>query len=333
MNTERRLIRWGIIGTGGIATEFVRDILGTGHQVTAVASRTHAKARVFADAWGIPAAYGSYEQLVAAPDVDVVYVATPHSRHHDDALLAVAAGKSVLVEKSFTQNAAQARAVAEAAASTGVFVMEAMWTRFLPHMVALRGLIADGAIGEVRTVIADHNQVLSTDPLNRILNPELAGGALLDLGIYPLSFAIDLLGLPTHIQASGTLTHTGVDRQTAVVLSHPGGAQSLTQSALDQPGPNTATVIGSDGYIVIDRVWYTPTSFTVFNREHEAIHRFEQAVPLRGMQFQADEVERCVTAGVASSEIMPLEQSVAIMEVQDEIRRQLGVTLPGDHWE
>ncbi len=328
--TAMHEVRWGIIGTGGIATAFVTDLLGTGHTVTAVASRSAEKASAFAATHGIPTSFGSYEELAASADVDAVYVATPHSRHRDDAMLAIQAGKAVLVEKAFTQNGRQARELADAAEAKGVFAMEAMWTRFLPHMRALRQRILDGAIGEVRTVIADHNQLLSTDPKHRIRNPELAGGALLDLGIYPLSFAVDVLGLPTAIRAVGTMTDTGVDRQTSVVMSHPGAALSLTQSALDQPGPNTALVIGSTGYIEIDAVWYTPTSFTVFDTERHVVERFEQATEYRGMQFQADEVERCIAAGITSSDIMPLRESVAIMEALDEVRAQLGFVLPGD---
>lgn len=323
-------IRWGIIGTGGIAHQFTRDLIGTGHTVTAVASRAPERAAAFATEFGIADAFGSYEQLVESPTVDAVYVATPHSRHAADAMLALNAGKAVLVEKSFTQNRRQAEQIATAASNANVFVMEAMWTRFLPHMTALRQIVRSGRIGDVQTVIADHNQTLPTDPSHRLQNPHLAGGTLLDLGVYPLSFAIDLLGLPDTVMASGTLTKTGVDRQTAVVMSHPGGARSLTQSALDQPGPNVATVIGSDGYIVVDAVWYTPTSFTVYDTNHRVVERFEQPVPLRGMQFQADEVEHCLASGALSSDIMPLAQSVDIMGVMDAVRAQVGVVLPGD---
>ncbi len=323
-------IRWGILGTGGIAASFTRDLLAAGCTVTAAGSRSKDTAAAFAAGFGIPHSCGSYEELVSRSDVDVVYIATPHSRHCEDALLAINAGKHVLVEKAFTQNAAQARIVADAARHAGVTIMEAMWTRFLPHMVALRKLLADGDIGEVRTVMADHNQVLSPDPAHRIRNPELAGGALLDLGIYPISFAIDVLGLPSRITARADFTDTHVDRWNVVTLEHPGGRYSVSQSALDQPGPNTATVIGSTGYVVIDRVWYTPTAFTQFNVDHRVVRRFDQSVPGRGMQYEAYEMESLIRNGAATSTLMPIEQTVHIMEVLDEIRSQIGFGLPGD---
>lgn len=330
MTRSESPIRWGIVGTGGIAHQFARDLLTTGHTVTAVASRRAETAAAFAAEFGLAHHHAGYEGLVADEKVDVVYVATPHSRHAADALLALSAGKHVLVEKAFTQNARQARDVADTAAQSGLFAMEAMWTRFLPHMRELRARLADGAIGEVQTVIADHNQVLSTDPTSRLRDPRLAGGALLDLGIYPLSFAVDLLGIPTSVQASGTMTSTRVDRQTAVLTAHANGAQAFSQCALDQPGTNTATVIGSEGYIVIDRTWYAPTSFTQFNADAEPVYRYDDRPPARGMQFQADEVERCIALGATSSRLMPVEESVALMGLLDEVRAQLGFALPGD---
>lgn len=169
-------LRWGILATGGIARSFTQDLLDAGHTVAAVGSRAPGAAQAFATEFGIPRAHGSYEQLAADPEVDVIYVATPHPMHLDAALLAIAAGKHVLVEKPFTLTAAQATRIAAAAATAGVVAMEAMWTRFLPHMVQLRALIAAGAIGDVRTVIADHTQALPTDPSHRLQNPELGGG-------------------------------------------------------------------------------------------------------------------------------------------------------------
>ncbi|QJU54511.1 Gfo/Idh/MocA family oxidoreductase [Herbiconiux sp. KACC 21604] len=323
-------LRWGIVGTGGIASAFTTDLLATGHSVAAVGSRTKESATAFADRFGIPTAHGSYAELVADPDVDIVYVATPHPSHAADAQLAIAAGKHVLVEKSFTVNEAEARAVATAAAEAGVVVMEAMWTRFLPHMVRVREIIAEGTLGDVRTVIADHGQKLPSDPAHRINNRELGGGGLLDLAIYPVSFSIDVLGLPTRILASATMSSTGVDRQTAIIFEHEGGRQSISQSAIDASGPVQAAVIGTDARIEIDSWWYGPTTFRVIASDGSVIERFEQPVVSRGMQYQADEIERLIEAGESSGTILPLEESVAIMGVLDEVRRQIGLSYPGE---
>ncbi len=189
-------VRWGILATGGVAGTFTADLLAHGHSVTAVGSRSDAGARAFAERFSLPRAHGSYDALVADPEVDVVYVATPHNLHAENALAALAHGKHVLVEKAFTVNAEQARVVVDSARSRGLVVLEAMWTRFLPSMAFVREVVRSRRIGEVRSLHADHTQALPADPAHRLNDPALAGGALLDLGVYPLSFAHDLLGPP-----------------------------------------------------------------------------------------------------------------------------------------
>lgn len=321
-------VRWGLLATGGIARSFARDLLDAGHVVTAVGSRAPGAAAAFAAEFGIPNPHGSYEQLVADPEVDAVYVATPHPMHLDGALLAIAAGKHVLVEKPFTLNALQAQRIADAARDAGVIVMEAMWTRYLPHMVRLRELLAAGAIGDVRTVIADHTQALPTDPAHRLQSPELGGGALLDLGIYPVSFAVDVLGLPTAVMAHASMTPTGVDRQTAIVLEHEGGRQSVLHCALDTAGSNRAVVLGTEGAIELDRVWYTPTTLTRYDRDWQVVERVAPEVSGRGMQYQAAELERRV--GGASPSALPIDETVAIMGVLDDVRDRIGLRYPGE---
>ena len=190
-------LRWGILATGGIAHMFTKDLRTAGLDIAAVGSRRADAARAFADEFEIPHAHDSYEALVDDPDVDIVYVATPHPAHADNAILALEHGKHVLVEKPFTLNAAEAARVRDVAAANGLLAMEAMWTRYLPHMVRIRELLAEGALGDVRAVTADHTQSISTDPAHRLNALELGGGALLDLGIYPVSFAWDVLGAPT----------------------------------------------------------------------------------------------------------------------------------------
>jgi predicted dehydrogenase len=323
--------RWGILGTGWIAEMFVTDLQATGIEVSAVGSRTQKSADEFGARFEIARRHASYEALVADPEVDAIYVATPHPMHAANALLAIEAGKHVLVEKPFTLTEAEAVRVSEAAKKAGVVVLEAMWTRFLPSMVRLREIVAAGTIGEPRTLIADHDQLLSSDPQHRINNPELGGGALLDLGVYPVSFAVDLFGAPTAVTARGDKTTTGVDRQVALILEHESGAISVLHTALDTPGANIATIVGTEGRIEIDSVWYTQTSFTVYaGKDGEAVERYDDTVVSRGMQYQAWELERIVREGGSESEIMPLEQSVAVMGVLDEARRQVGVTYPGE---
>src|SRR6218665_741334 len=210
-------LRWGILATGGIARKVTGDLLANGFTVAALGSRSLAKAEAFAAECGISRAHGSYRELTADPGVDAVYVATPHPLHADNALLALTAGKHVLVEKPFTLNAEQAQAVATRAAQTQLVVREAMWTRYLPHMVRVHEII------EVRTLIANHTQLLSSDPAHRINAPELGGGALLDLGIYPVSFAWDLFGEPSSVRAAASFGTTGVDSQVVTVLTYSSG--------------------------------------------------------------------------------------------------------------
>ena len=323
-------LRWGIIGTGLIADLFVTDLLANGFTVSAVGSRTEGSAAAFAERFGIPTAHASYEALVADPEVDVVYVATPHPYHVANATIALEAGKHVLVEKPFTLNATEAASIVDLAEKNNLVVLEAMWTRFLPHMIRLREMIAEGVIGDVRTVIADHNQNLPSDPKHRLQDPHLGGGALLDLGIYPISFAWDMLGAPSSVSAIAAKTPTGVDRQTAVVLGYADGQQALIHTALDTAGPNAASVIGTKGWVAIDRVFYEPTAFTVYDLDGAIVERYESSVSDRGMQYQAAELERIVAAGLLAGDMLPPRETVGIMTTLDEIRAQIGLVYPGE---
>jgi predicted dehydrogenase len=324
-------LRWGILGTGGISTLMTSDLLLTGHTVTAVGSRTQQAADAFAATHGIATAHPSYEALVADPEVDAIYVGTPHPFHAANATLALEAGKHVLVEKPFTINAAEAQAVADLAASKKLVVLEAMWTRWLPHMIRVRELLAAGALGELRSLIVDHDQMVSTDPKHRLQNPDLGGGALLDLGIYPISFAWDVFGEPSSIYALSSPTPvTGVDQNDAIVLGYPSGTKAIINAVLDAAGPNTAVLVGTEARIEIDPVWYFPTTFSLIGPDGTVIERFEQKVQGRGMQFQADELERLVAAGEIAGTVLPPSETVAIMGTLDQIRRQIGLTYPGE---
>lgn len=321
---------WGILATGGIAGCFTSDLQAADLRVAAVGSRTPDRAQAFAAEHGIPAAHGSWQELVDDPSVDVVYIATPHPAHLAAALMALEAGKHVLVEKAFTMTAAEAEAIVGLAEQRGVVALEAMWTRFLPHMLEIRAAIDAGEIGDPQVLIAEHSQALPTDPAHRLNAPELGGGALLDLGVYPISFAVDLFGPPEQIDARAVFTETGVDGRVSGTLVHAGGRHSLFTAALNIPGVNGATILGTGGSIVIDPTWYAPTGYTVRDHDQQVVRRSQPAVSGRGMQFQAFELERLVRQGRIAGDRMPPAQSVQIMAVLDAIRDRIGLRYPGE---
>lgn len=265
-------LRWGIVGPGWIAGEFAKALRAhTSQRVVAVSSRSLDRAESFAAEHGIEHALAAAEQLVIHPEVDVVYVATPQSEHLAIGLAAIAAGKHVLIEKPITVSAAQARTLAEAAQSARVLVMEAMWSRYLPQASVIRTLLADGVLGEVRVVLADHGQAIPADPRHRLYRPELGGGALLDLGIYPAQLSSMVFGAPSRVVAVGGMTKTGVDAYSTVVLTHEGDAQSTLYSSILARTPMTAVIAGSEGTISIDGSFYTPTSFTLSDNDRSAL--------------------------------------------------------------
>jgi len=329
-STTRPALRWGILGTGGIAQQFTRDLLLTGHAVTAVGSRSRENADRFAALFELPAAHASYESLVADPSVDLVYVATPHPFHYPNTRLALEAGKHVLVEKPFALNAIQAQRLVTQAADRGLLVLEAMWTRWLPHMVRLREIVAAGAIGEPRSMSADHTQRLPDDPAHRLNDLNLGGGALLDLGVYPVSFASALFGPPQSVQAVATFKETGADSQVATMFRYAGGQIATTYSASVTQGPNVAVVLGSQGRIEIDSVWYAATGLRVYGQDGTLIEEVRPAVEGRGMHFQATEAERLVANGQIASDVLPPHETVAIMATLDTIREQIGLRYPGE---
>jgi len=320
-------IRWGILGAGGIAAKFadaVRDY--TQSQVVAAASASSIeRARDFVAAHDAGEAYQSYEQLVARDDIDAVYVATTHNNHHEPAITAIEAGKHVLVEKAFAQNSSQAEAILAAAQKAGVFVMEAMWTRHLPHMYELRRLIADGEIGEITAVMADHGQQLTHVP--RMYRADLAGGSLLDLGVYPLAFAHNILGMPTSISAVGQLTEAGVDNQVAMILDYPTAQASLHTSMVGKSA-NIAQVVGTTGRVHIDGWFYTPTSMQVV-RDDVVVREFDGRVD-NGFQFQAAEVARCIAEGLTQSPVMSWQDTRDVMQLLDGVRERIGVVYPNE---
>lgn len=321
-------LRWGILATGGIAHAFTADLKTAGLTVTAVGSRRTESAQEFAAQYGIPRSYGSYDELVADPEVDIVYIATPHSHHLACAALALEHGKHVLIEKPLTLDADQAVAIRDLAADHGLLAMEAMWTRYLPHMVRLREVLAARVIGEVRVLSADHTQNLPTDPDHRLNDLALGGGALLDLGIYPVSFAWDVLGAPAEILATAQLGATGADTDVAISVRHAAGGVSSLLTSMRGAGANAAQIVGTKGRIEIDGVFYAPTSFRVFDVDGALVEEFRTEIDGRGMQFQALYAERLIAEGRTDSDLLPIDESIAIMGTLDEIRRQIGVVYP-----
>ncbi|MEU1536863.1 Gfo/Idh/MocA family oxidoreductase [Actinacidiphila glaucinigra] len=328
-----RKVRWGILATGGIAASFAEDLreLKDDAEIVAVGSRRLDSARAFADRFGIPRAYGSWTELADDEGVDVVYVATPHSAHRVAAGLCLRAGRSVLCEKPFTVNAVEARELADLARTHGRFLMEAMWTYCNPVVRRLTELVADGAIGEVRSVHADFGLAGPFDPGHRLLDPALGGGALLDLGVYPVSFAHLLLGEPDEVQAWAHLTEDGVDDNTGMLLGYDSGAVAVLSCSLTADTARTAVVTGSAGRIEVPAGFFHPDRF-VLRREGREPEEF--GAPdggLRGLQHEAAEVTRCLRAGERESPLVPLEGSLAVMRTLDTVRDRIGVRYPGEH--
>ncbi|MEV7252853.1 Gfo/Idh/MocA family protein [Streptomyces cyaneofuscatus] len=323
-----------MIAPGGIAASFV-EALGahTDQRVVAVGSRDLRRARAFADRFGIPASYGSYAELLHDPHVDVVYVASPHSGHFEQALQAIEAGRHVLVEKAFTRNAGEAERLIEAARERGVFLMEAMWTRFLPHIDVVRQVLEAGLLGEVHTVIADHGQFMDPDAAHRLFDPELAGGALLDLGIYPVSFASMVLGPFTSVAATGTKAFTGVDGQASIVVTNASGAHAVLSTTLFARTPTTASVSGTRARLEIEGDFYAPATVRLVSREGEVLDSYvpPQGGGGGGLCYEAAEAARCIADGRLESDLMPLDETLRIMRTLDEIRGGLGISYPGEH--
>jgi predicted dehydrogenase len=322
-----RPVRWGILGAGGIAATLAADIARTdGHVVAAVAARDAGRAARFAQRYDVPRSHGSYEELLAGDGVDVVYVATTHPYHREQALAAIAAGKPVLVEKPLTLNAAGAREVFAAAAAARVFAMEAMWMRTNPLIRQARELVSGGGLGEVRAVQADFAFTLEHDPGHRLLDRDNGGGALLDLGIYPATFAWLFLGPPERVQVSGELAPTGVDRTVAMQWSRHDGATAQLFSSSAATSPCRATVSGTRGWLSLEPAFINPTTMLVGTGG--GVRRVE-AEPA-GYVPQIEEVGRCLRAGLLESPLVPQADTVAILELMDGVRAELGVSYPNE---
>lgn len=326
-------LRWGILAPGGIAAKSVAAMQRhTRQQVVAVASRSSERAQAFAAEHGIERAHGSYADLLADADVDAVYVASPHSEHAEQALAVIAAGKHVLVEKAFARNASEARKVLAAAETAGVICLEAMWTRFLPRTDIVRQLLADQAIGEVVTFIADHGQAMRFDPTSRLFDPALAGGALLDLGVYPVSYAHFVAGAPGRITAVGELTSTGVDQQVSAILDgYPDApTQALINTTMASRTPTTATISGTKGRIELDAAFYQPGRVRLTIGSETAESDPPTITHSEGLCHQFAHLATLAATGRRVSPLLTPEETIAVLETLDELRAQVGVRYPGE---
>jgi len=322
-------VRWGIAATGGIARRFAVGLAESDDaQTVAVASRTVERAEEFGAEFDIPHRHASYEALAADPDVDVVYVASPHSRHEADTLLFLEAGKHVLCEKPFALNEAQARRMVDTARERNVFLMEAIWSRFLPAYTLLAELLARGVIGDVESVDADFGIRFPFEPAHRLFDLALGGGALLDLGIYPLQLATLVLGAPTDVQAVGTVGETGTDDHVAAVLAHPNGALSTIRAATRVTLACTARLSGTEGVIDLPIFMHCPSALTVSTVAGVQVH--EAPIVGEGLRYQVPEVHRCIRAGEVESAVVPHAETLLLANTMDRIRAQIGVRYPGE---
>jgi predicted dehydrogenase len=353
--------RWGIIGTGGIARAFAKGLARLPEaKLAAVGSRTREAADGFAKDFRVPRAHASYEALAADPDVDIVYVATPHILHKENCLQALRRGKAVLCEKPFAINAAEADEVFTLARAQGLFVMEAMWTRFLPAIVKVREMLAAGAIGEPRWLAADFGFKAPFNPQSRIYDPGLGGGALLDIGVYPLSLASMVFGVPQGVSSTARLGATGVDEQDSIILTYDGGRMASLNACVTMTTPTEAVIAGDKGIIKIHTPFFRARKISLglnkiagisekkmawlrraarmipaVSRLRESLEgRHPRAIraPYRGngLHYQATEVMRCLDRGLTESPTMPWAETQSILETMDKIRAQWGLVYPSE---
>ncbi|MGW1624223.1 Gfo/Idh/MocA family protein [Streptomyces sp. NPDC002172] len=326
-------VRWGILATGGIAAAFAADLVDLPDaEIVAVASRSPEAAAGFAERFGIGRAYGDWESLARDEDVDIVYVATPHSAHRAAAGLCLTAGRNVLCEKPFTLNAREAGELVALAKEHGRFLMEAMWMYCHPLIRRLTALVADGAIGEVRTVQADFGLEGPFPPAHRLRNPLLGGGALLDLGVYPVSFAHLLLGEPDGMSARAVLSDEGVDLQTGALFSWESGALASVHCSIVGGTGTTASVTGSQGRIDIPDGFFNPDRFVLHRdgRDPQEFALTPEDGPRNTFRHEAREAMRAVRTGDQESPLVPHDSTLAVMRTLDGLRELIGVRYPGE---
>ena len=321
-------IRWGILGTGSIARKFAIGLsVLEDAKLRAVGSRTKKQANKFASEFDIPNRHASYVSLANDAEVDAIYIATPHSLHCENTLLCLEAGKAVLCEKPFAINATDAEKMIDRARELGLFLMEAMWTRFMPLMVELRKMLSKKVIGEVRMLAADFGFRAGLNRKGRLFNPALGGGALLDVGVYTVSLDSMIFGTPTTITSAAHLGKTAVDEQAGIVLGHQEGQLSTLYTAVRTNTPQEATILGTDGWIRIHSPWWVPKAMTL-NVAGKSPEVLEFPFVENGYNYEASEVMQCLRDGKLESDVLPLDETLTVMQTLDKIRAQWGLKYP-----
>jgi predicted dehydrogenase len=336
-NLTLMVLRWGILAAGSIARVFAKDLAivdptRNAHRITSVASRDLVRAAQFASDFDIPYSYGSYSEVLDSDEVDIVYVANVQSAHHDVVLSALHAGKHVLCEKPLALNLREVDEMFALARARNLFLMEAMWTRFLPHIREILKLIDEGAIGRPRFVIADHGQWVYRKRDHRLLDPDQGGGALLDLGIYPITLAHLILGVPDEIKASASFTDRGVDSEVSMALHYSGGRSATLHTTIESVTATRATVAGDDGRIDIDRSFYSPAGFTLHRHDGKEL-RYENPLKIPGyvgLGEQLREVARAIAAGETQSPLRTHKDTREVMEIMEKIRVEIGLSYPSE---
>jgi len=322
-------IRWGILGTGLIATKFTIALNSMEDSIVrAVSSRSFDRAEKFAKEFKIEKAYGSYEALINDPDIDVVYIALPHTEHKKMAKVCLENRKAVLCEKPMTINSKETEELIEIAGQNKVFLMEAMWTKFLPATQKIKKWIDDGLIGKVLNIKASFGYRFEFDINSRVYNPDLGGGALLDVGIYPITYATYLLGrLPDKIISSAVIGKSRVDEQNIIIFRYEDGVLANLDSAVSAEIGTDALIVGEKGYIRVDK-FYTADSAYLYDNDHQCIDSFMEPFKANGYEYEAAEVNRCIREGLYESPVNPLKSTLDIMKLMDEIRSQWGLIYP-----
>ncbi|WP_193107164.1 Gfo/Idh/MocA family protein [Brachybacterium sp. FME24] len=324
-------LRWGVISPGHIGDQFTATAhRATASRVVSVVSRSQQRAEEFAAKHGIESALSSVADMLATGGLDAVYIASPHAQHHELARPVLEAGIPVLVEKAFTLNHGQARELLDLAAEQGVFAMEAMWARFLPQYDVLREVVASGVLGEIIEVTADHGQSFPEDPTHRMYAPELGGGALLDLGVYPISFAQMVLGDLSDVAVRGDLTATAVDAYFGLLARGPGGGHARLSSTLLARTPTEAVVSGTAGSARLSGAFFAPGTLTVTLLDGRSASFDHPGAPGDGMAYEIAEATRRITAGALESPLMSWSDTLSVMDTMDAVRAELGVVYPGE---
>ncbi len=321
---EEQQIRWGILGLGKIATKFTKDLLTLpGAKLQAVASRDLIKARGFALEYGATSAYGSYEELAQDPEVDVVYIATPHVSHSSYSLLCLNHKKAVLCEKPFAMDSDEVNEMIQVAREKKVFLMEALWTRFLPHYQYVLNLVESKKYGEVISVEADFGFKAPFDPENRVWKRELGGGSLLDIGIYPIFAALTILGYPTEVLAVGSFAETSVDQETKMIFSYPSEQTAVLRSSLVCNTPTEAIVYCKEGTIKINTRFHEPSSVSIITKDGPIEKTFDYKTI--GYSYEAQHVMECLWQKKTESNLWTLQNSLELISLLDEVRIQIGL--------